>query len=274
MTLFLDINYNTIQNIRLVQAISESNYMISIKTIDFIKFEKLINEFGMETIPFSSYDILLSNVNISHSTPKTNFGRLEQNLIFPHRIVDKCKLMWASDRTIRYSFTGLMTKKREVRLNYFINKIYPGSKDKIKVSNKYLKKIKNIFFKSTSVKYYKIGDILLWESNVGRTFPDKSWDREYYDILSQTKFVICPNGDFIWTYRFFESILCGAIPIVEESCEIYSGYKYKRMTDDIDTYVWSEEDAKYNYNLIVERMTFNLDELNNEIEFMIKNLDG
>lgn len=37
-------------------------------------------------------------------------------------------------------------------------------------------------------------------------FQKKSWDTEYYDILSQSKFVICPSGDFIWSYRFFEAI--------------------------------------------------------------------
>jgi len=43
---------------------------------------------------------------------------------------------------------------------------------------------------------------------------------EYYDDLSKSKFMICPRGCGIDTYRFWDSIYMGCIPIVEK----YEGY--------------------------------------------------
>lgn len=43
----------------------------------------------------------------------------------------------------------------------------------------------------------------------------------YYDDLSQSKFVICPRGCGIDTYRLWDSIYMGCIPIIEK----YEGYQ-------------------------------------------------
>lgn len=37
---------------------------------------------------------------------------------------------------------------------------------------------------------------------------------EYYDDLCRSKYVLCPEGTGIDTHRVYESILCGAIPVV------------------------------------------------------------
>ncbi len=37
---------------------------------------------------------------------------------------------------------------------------------------------------------------------------------EYYDDLFRSKFVLCPEGTGMDTHRVYESILCGAIPVV------------------------------------------------------------
>ena len=94
-----------------------------------------------------------------------------------------------------------------------------------------------------------------WSSNRGRKFPIKSWDDDYFKVLGDSQFVLCPSGVCVWSYRFFESILCGAIPIVESNCEAYEGFRFKYMTDDASTFVWTKEDAEYNYNLCIERIT-------------------
>ena len=38
---------------------------------------------------------------------------------------------------------------------------------------------------------------------------------QYWDMMQRAKYVLCPDGDFVWTYRFFEAVACGAIPIIE-----------------------------------------------------------
>ncbi len=100
------------------------------------------------------------------------------------------------------------------------------------------------------------GGLTVVDSILGREFPFKSLDLDYYETLSRSQFVLCPNGDFIWTYRFFEAIMCGAIPLIEEKCDSYDGFRYSLMTEDANSLVWSEEDALFNYDKCMELLTY------------------
>ena len=102
---------------------------------------------------------------------------------------------------------------------------------------------------------YNFGDLHLWSSTRGREFPVKSWDESYYEVLADSKFVLCPNGDFIWSYRFFESILCGAIPIVQDPCAAYEGFKFARWSDPFASLVYDQGTAEQNAALAIERLT-------------------
>lgn len=106
---------------------------------------------------------------------------------------------------------------------------------------------------------------MLGASGKGRVLPGKAWDENYFKMLTQSRFVLCPVGDCVWTYRFFESAMCGAIPIVEASCASYQGFRYFTMEDDISTLKWSAEIAEYNFNLCRERLTVPRELLNAEI---------
>ena len=47
--------------------------------------------------------------------------------------------------------------------------------------------------------------------------------------MSQSKFVLCPAGDSPWSFRFYEVLMCGSIPIVESRHHTYrtiSEYKF------------------------------------------------
>lgn len=37
----------------------------------------------------------------------------------------------------------------------------------------------------------------------------------YYESLCQSMFVLCPAGDSTWSFRFYETLMCKSIPIVE-----------------------------------------------------------
>jgi len=108
-----------------------------------------------------------------------------------------------------------------------------------------------------------MGAFLLWSSTRGRVFLVKAWDEEYFRVLLRSRFVLCPNGDYVWSYRFFEAILCGAIPTVEERCDAYDGFTYHTMTDT--TYNWSPQIALSNYELCRSRLTIPQGDLNAEI---------
>lgn len=60
----------------------------------------------------------------------------------------------------------------------------------------------------------------------GRDDSIKGHDQEYWDLMSRAKCVLCPDGDFVWTYRFFEAVACGAVPIIESYSSLYSGFHW------------------------------------------------
>ena len=94
-------------------------------------------------------------------------------------------------------------------------------------------------------------DAIILNSNNGRKQETKEKDLSYFRMLARSRFVICPNGDFIWTYRFFEAILCRCIPIIEEECELYKGYHYYKVGDK---YEYREDWIKENLSKIKKEM--------------------
>ena len=58
----------------------------------------------------------------------------------------------------------------------------------------------------------------------GRDESIKGHDAEYWDMMSRAKYVLCPDGDFVWTYRFFEAVACCSIPIVETWHDLYYNF--------------------------------------------------
>jgi hypothetical protein len=115
-------------------------------------------------------------------------------------------------------------------------------------------------------------------SDEGRVFPRKAWNESYYSCLLESEFVLCPDGDDIggssWTYRFFESILCGAIPVVEHSCDAYQGFKFRHMGQPLRELIWSQDEAEHNFVLAMKRLTVPLDELRTEIDRLLADPDA
>jgi hypothetical protein len=59
-------------------------------------------------------------------------------------------------------------------------------------------------------------DTVIIFTNSGRNIRKSTgrYDYDYYDRLRQSRFALSPDGDYPWTYRFLEGIMCGAIPII------------------------------------------------------------
>ena len=94
-------------------------------------------------------------------------------------------------------------------------------------------------------------DALVINSDRGRNADTKIKDDEYFKLMGRSKFVLCPNGDFVWTYRFFEAILVSAIPIIQENCELYEGYKFFNLNDD---YTYNQEWIDFNLNKVKKEL--------------------
>jgi hypothetical protein len=85
-------------------------------------------------------------------------------------------------------------------------------------------------------------------------------DRSYYEILCQSQFALCPAGDCHWSMRFYEALACRAIPVVNSISETARtpqeaalGYKFLTTEDD---FVYSQEWAEHNFQILLERHTF------------------
>lgn len=111
--------------------------------------------------------------------------------------------------------------------------------------------------------------MVIWSSERGRSFPIKAWDEDYFRLLSQAEFVLCPSGDFVWTYRFFEAILCGAIPIVQAACPLYEGFHFLRADTPRAAWVRSPATVAHNFQLACDRLTVPPAELAAEVERLL-----
>lgn len=205
-----------IQSIRVYQCLMEAGLTIKINRDQEETFEYLKKHF---TVRYSSKEKAVKNldIEISHNVPYVRMGSYRQPLVFSNEVFQKCRALWSDKRATDLVFVGLVTPGRE---KYF--------KDKKKQLNDSRLKLK------------------ITNSDKGRVFPYKAWDEDYYKEMGAAKFVLCPNGDFIWTYRFFEAILCGAIPVVEEECELYKDFIYH--TSIHDNLEWDRGIALHNFD--------------------------
>ncbi|MDX2098792.1 MAG: exostosin family protein [Leptolyngbyaceae cyanobacterium bins.59] len=269
-----------IQMMRLCCALLESNFEIYFPVAAkpllqyWSQYFPIQYHLGLEQVP------LLHDLEISHTEPFCRLGTLKRSLIFPHGMVQWCRQEWQTDRPTQFLFCGLITEKRKRCLEGWIqacfgrNDVILPTQDvqygKLKRLLTVLKKVRQGWHRSPS--RYEIPELGLCisASQKGRQFPGKIWDDDYYRSLAQAQFVLCPDGDYTWTYRFFESILCGAIPIIENTCSSYDGFEFFSMQDPIDRLVYSPEMAERNFEKAVERLTLPMDELNAELTRLLQ----
>lgn len=271
--LLINGNFTLIQWVRLVHALTESDFEIVIPESEVWKFSILKDKFG---VSFSSNHIgaidITNRCGISHNNPLTSVGNLSRPLIFPSTITKYCRSIWANHRQFTYSFQGLVTNKREIVIGDWLRRNI-SQHCQLPNANSRFNRVRKRILSQIGIDYTikkKMGDFLLWSSDRGRKFPIKAWDEEYFRVLSNSQYVLCPSGDYTWSYRFFESILCGAIPIVEKNCGVYEGFKFFFFENDARTLNWSLEDAEYNYELCVEKLTVPKVALNEEIKKLIR----
>jgi hypothetical protein len=124
--------------------------------------------------------------------------------------------------------------------------------------------------------------------NVQKTFPEDSfknnnnfqeWEFNYYKNLNKTKFMICPLGNGLETYRFYDSIYSGAIPIVVKEGILYDKFKdfpilFLNSIDDFSTL--TEEYLIQQYEIISKKfrsyqrlldMNYWLENINKHVNF-------
>jgi len=85
---------------------------------------------------------------------------------------------------------------------------------------------------------------------------------DYFEKMCQSKYVLCPCGDAPWSFRFYETLMCKSIPIVEswhhtyrtveESNINYNYVLYQNIKDDIpyDNYISENMKIFEKYHLL------------------------
>jgi hypothetical protein len=262
----LDGSFVLIQQIRLAHAVAESAFEIAVDADQLDKFSVLRERFGLRLATARPGDPSLTPfVTIDHKTPSTAVGAVVRPLIFPRAIIDHCRTLWPAARAHRYSFAGLLTDNRRALLEGWMAERSDGTAGlAAKTSFGDFVRRQLIRWRGADRQRH-IGDLTLWSSERGRRFPTKAWDDEYFQMLADSEHVLCPSGDYQWSYRFFEACLCGAVPIVEEASPLYDGFRYRLMTDPRDAAPWSIADAEHNYRTCAARITVPLDELDVEL---------
>lgn len=277
----IDLDLGTLQAVRMVSAIMESDYLIHIKEDNKHIFDYLQKFFDSKAIVGLSGVPVLDDLLIDHKTPNCSIGSITKSLIFPKSVFDLCKSKWKIERTIAYYFSGLLTDKRLTILRKWISSHSSQSKVHqlfdyllIRIHNHYVqyktRRVSKGFASKLSIRTGKNEVLCLASSTIGRHFPEKSWHDDYFNQMSNAKFVLCPDGDFVWTYRFLEAILCGAIPIVENETEMYDGFHYYMMSDQQNTYVYEQGIVIENFALALDRFTLSTDKLNEEINKLLE----
>lgn len=194
-------------------------------------------------------------IGIDHDRPVSRISNIYRPLIYPHHIFDYCKKLWQDDRPIRFGFTGLAHTTRDLTLRTWYHRF--GSQ----IPSIHPEHWGNEMAPNQLFQTPVPGKCAIIYSDRGRNFPVKVWDDDYYRCLSQTEFALCPNGEKIWSYRFFEAIICGAIPVVETTCSSYDGFIYYKMDDASTELQYNREVAESNFTICRTKLTVPLDAL-------------
>jgi hypothetical protein len=266
----LNLTYNYLQEIRLAHAIMETDFNFYVEPEWDIRLQRLKEHFGVNYCITNDNDKVfeISDVLIAHRTivPETKIGNISRPLILPHAMFDYCKSLWPKERKIKFAFIGKLTKERQVWMQGFLSKKIKGYYN---ITGKVNRDYKIFSFLNNIFKFSE--PVLMTASLRGRQFPGKSWDDDYFQLQAQSKFIICPSGDVgcPWTYRFFEAMICGAIPIVESTSPCYAPYKFYMADEDPKNFIYDTEMVKYNFEECVKHLTVPIDELTNEIKSLI-----
>ncbi len=274
----LDLSFNLIQVLRLAHALVEAGCRLHVAPKDAHKVRQLWNVFGMPYEVGSGRAPVLPDVSIDHLKPETRVGSLTRALIFPFAAFEYCRERWPGGREVRACFPGLLTAARRKVLNAWLERSgldvrVPEDLSQANLPLRIVNRaVRRLGFRRRHSVYTQ--GVKFDFSDDGRVFPRKAWNSGYYASLLESEFILCPSGDFAgygigWTYRFFESIVCGAIPVVEDECAAYAGFRFRSMAEPLEALRWSYADAEHNFALALERMTIPREILRAEVSRLL-----
>ena len=118
--------------------------------------------------------------------------------------------------------------------------------------------------RATKRGYHTLGDFdhtLRVEGFVPKEVPfsERNWfDEHYFRIMCASQFALCPGGDESWSMRFYEALMCKAIPILPDRITFRNEYEarlpYKYFLAD-EVIEYRHDWAEQNYELFKQYHT-------------------
>ena len=153
-----------------------------------------------------------NNLTIDHEKGMCKNGDIEYPVVFPLNMIKTVQdIANKNSKTTKYFYRGILTPKKEWILEFKNRK-----------------------------------DTVIEFSNYGRDNTKKqNLDLDYYKKMSSSYFTFCPTDIYHWSYRFFESVMCNSIPIVDDNVEDIFSHRF-RFYKKSDNHIFHKEWTEYN----------------------------
>lgn len=222
--IYINTNINLLQEVRVLHSLCDNGVTLFCDQLQYEKLKPLKEKFNCDIrVGNTTSSVNLSELlQIHHNTPTTKIGDVVRPLIFPKTLIEFCQTE-NTEKLEKIYFRGLITDKRSQSISKLQSK--------------------------------NLLETIIDSSMKGRQFPVKSFDEEYFIEMKKYEFVFCPDGDFVWSYRFFETVMCGGIPIVENDSPLYDGFKYYVLNGGITNLKYNKEWVDHNLKHLKDNFT-------------------
>jgi hypothetical protein len=179
--------------------------------------------------------------------------------IYPKRFLDNVK----NQETRKYDYVfigGLHTDRKTYKNRKWILRFIKQSFN----NNSYLQ----FTDKNTKINHKKMGVFDMTLEKEGFVPKEvkiplrNKFDDNYFSVMCNSQFCLCPAGDINYSMRFYEALMCKCIPIINHPSERFRSraeekldYKYYLTTDKNIEY--REDWVEHNYQLFLKYHTLN-----------------
>src|SRR6266568_1979146 len=246
-------NYR-IQEIRLIQALIEANWEVGLPSALANSF--LNSDAGFQSMPAPSTPRMVDlEISTDHSKPLTRIGCIEKVLVFPESFFERVRRRWSNQRRVRMVFAGFFTVNRGMLMREIVESMACSAERSF--STICVRLLFRLFWLSGRCSIGLVNLLLrsalpldsIEFTDRGRDTLFKLQDDIYLEKLLSGKFALCPDGDFVWTYRFFEATACGCTPVIQSYCDHYEGYAFIHNRDKLRLLDKRQLDSNYDRSI-------------------------
>jgi len=193
-----------LQAIRLLHAIAECGYPVALDHDDLATFAPLTRHFQRVFVDRRSTQyVTLNDVAVDHATPTTTVGPITRPLFLPWDYARYCRRLWSHSRPVRFGFCGNLSNQRLSHLLEWGSMQF-GSTPRVPfrmVAATLAARLMTRVGTPLPAYTHMLGPLQIVSSMRGRLPRYKAFDSRYLSSIADTQFTLCPNGDFVWTYR-------------------------------------------------------------------------